>query len=216
MTIIDLKPVRRCEHCNHLIPASMADCPYCSQRAFTRNTPTETEEEPAFEIKPLSPKAKKGILYGCIAVVAVVAIIFIVKGIVGMISKNEPASDEIETEIVFDDVDEFMQDDSEQNQQQVTEEAYPAEPSNQLEAYQYLFNRLKDKEITEEDIEGLSKQDLRILRNWYYAQYGYMFRTDDMREFFEQMPWYEGRYTDVSGMLTDLERRNVEFIKRHE
>ena len=70
--------------------------------------------------------------------------------------------------------------------------------------------------ITEEDIQGLSKRDLKILRNWYYARYGYKFKTADMREFFEQMPWYEGRYSDVSNMLSDLERKNVDFIKRHE
>lgn len=90
MTIIDLKPVRRCGHCNHLIPASMTDCPYCSQRAFFHNTPNEPEEEePAFEMKPLSPKAKKGILFGSIALVAVIAIVFIVQTIANMFVLNK-------------------------------------------------------------------------------------------------------------------------------
>ena len=70
--------------------------------------------------------------------------------------------------------------------------------------------------LTESDIYGYTKNDLRILRNWIYARHGYRFKTADMRSFFENEPWYEGRYDDVSSMLTDIEQQNVEFIKRHE
>ena len=101
MTIIDLKPVRRCGQCNHLIPASMTDCPYCSKRAFTQNTPNESEEEPAFEMKPLSPKAKKGILFGGIALVAVIAIVLIVQAIANMFVLNKSIMEPLDNSTVM-------------------------------------------------------------------------------------------------------------------
>ncbi len=73
-----------------------------------------------------------------------------------------------------------------------------------------------EKVLTESDIQGYSSYDLKIMRNWIFARHGYIFKTTDMRDFFENQSWYYGEYDDVSDMLTDIERYNIDFIKRHE
>jgi hypothetical protein len=70
--------------------------------------------------------------------------------------------------------------------------------------------------LTENDLKGLSKAELRILRNEIYARHGYIFKSEDLREYFSQQPWYSPRYNDVSDKLTAVEKKNVEFIKQHE
>lgn len=70
--------------------------------------------------------------------------------------------------------------------------------------------------LTEKDIAGLSKKELRIIRNEIYARHGYIFKTDDMKVYFSSQPWYKGTRSDVSSLLSDIEKKNVEFIKRHE
>ncbi len=73
-----------------------------------------------------------------------------------------------------------------------------------------------ERDLTYDDIAGLSKQELRIMRNEIYARYGYIFKSKDLREYFSDQPWYSPISRDVSNKLTEIEVRNVEFIKKHE
>ena len=70
--------------------------------------------------------------------------------------------------------------------------------------------------LIEKDLTGLSKNDLKIMRNEIYARYGYIFKTSDMKEHFESQSWYNPQHTDVTSKLTDIEKVNVAFIKEHE
>ena len=71
MTLIDLKPVRRCGECFHLIPAAMKNCPYCHGDVKARpSAPAEApqaDEAVKFQMKPLSPQTKKRLLWGAAA-----------------------------------------------------------------------------------------------------------------------------------------------------
>lgn len=66
------------------------------------------------------------------------------------------------------------------------------------------------------DINGLSSDDLKIMRNEIFARHGYIFKTDDMRQYFSQQSWYNPQYNDVTSMLSAVEKSNVEFIKKFE
>ena len=70
--------------------------------------------------------------------------------------------------------------------------------------------------LTEYDLQGLSKYELKIMRNWIFARHGYIFQSDDMKAFFSAQPWYTPRYNDVTPYLSDIEIKNIDFIKRHE
>lgn len=72
------------------------------------------------------------------------------------------------------------------------------------------------KLLSEKDLFGLSKQELRIMRNEIYARRGYIFKSKDLREYFSKQTWYIPQYEDVTSFLTPIELENIEFIKKHE
>ena len=99
MTIIDLKPVRRCGNCRHLIPASMDDCPYCSQRAYAKRKAVVAEEE-SVEVKPLSPVAKKRIIIGAVAVGLVLVVLFVWQAVANMFVLNKSILEPLDDSVV--------------------------------------------------------------------------------------------------------------------
>lgn len=72
------------------------------------------------------------------------------------------------------------------------------------------------KLLTLADLNGLSKNDLKIMRNEIFARHGYIFRTSDMKSYFSQQIWYHGKYDDVTSMLTNIEKQNITFVKLYE
>lgn len=70
--------------------------------------------------------------------------------------------------------------------------------------------------LSESDLRGMSKYELKVMRNWIFARHGYIFQSDDMKAFFSSQPWYNPRYRDVTPYLSDIEIKNIDFIKRHE
>ncbi|MCD6017639.1 MAG: hypothetical protein K0S53_760 [Bacteroidetes bacterium] len=72
-------------------------------------------------------------------------------------------------------------------------------------------------ELTSKDVENMYRRDLEIMRNAIYARHGYSFKNREMRYFFDtQVAWYIPVSTDVTAELTDLEKKNIELIKRYE
>lgn len=73
------------------------------------------------------------------------------------------------------------------------------------------------KELKKEDLQNLYKGDLEIIRNAIYARHGYSFKTRRIRFIFDQfVPWYMPVSTDVRNDLTELEKKNIDLIKRFE
>ncbi len=72
-------------------------------------------------------------------------------------------------------------------------------------------------ELKKEDLQNLYKGDLEIIRNAIYARHGYSFKTRRVRFIFDQfVPWYMPVSTDVRNELTELEKKNIDLIKRFE
>ncbi len=73
------------------------------------------------------------------------------------------------------------------------------------------------KELSKKDVENLYKGDLEIIRNAIYARHGYSFKTRRIRFIFDQfVPWYMPITTDVRNELSEIEKKNIELIKRYE
>lgn len=87
--------------------------------------------------------------------------------------------------------------------------ADPSAPGNE---FLYLSQRL----LTEQDLAGWSKQDMRTVRNAIYARHGYKFKSADLREYFSRFSWYKPLYDDVDSQLNSIEKKNIAFIKAHE
>jgi len=70
--------------------------------------------------------------------------------------------------------------------------------------------------LNADDVRYLSRFDLRIMRNEIYARHGYIFQTEELRNYFSRQSWYKPLYNDVGPMLSPLEIKNIEFVKRYE
>ncbi len=72
-------------------------------------------------------------------------------------------------------------------------------------------------ELTKADVENMKKGDLEVMRNAIYARHGYSFKNRKMRYFFDHyVDWYIPMNTDIRAKLTDLEKQNIDLIKRYE
>jgi hypothetical protein len=60
------------------------------------------------------------------------------------------------------------------------------------------------------------KGDLEIIRNAIYARHGYSFKNRKMRYVFDQIDWYNPVHVDIRSDLTDLEKKNIDLLKRYE
>lgn len=70
--------------------------------------------------------------------------------------------------------------------------------------------------LTPEALENFSSDDLLIMRNEIFARHGYTFSNESLKSFFSDMSWYQPTLTDVSNLLTDIEKKNIVTIKKAE
>lgn len=88
--------------------------------------------------------------------------------------------------------------------------------NNAIDESEYKYEYLREREMTYDDVEGKSAEELRLMRNYIFARRGYIFESEDMKEYFEQFSWYVPLYYDVTPRLSDIEKYNVNFIKEWE
>ncbi len=81
---------------------------------------------------------------------------------------------------------------------------------------QAILINASNTELKPEDIENLYKGDMEIIRNAIYARHGYTFKYRRMRYIFDKISWYIPVHTEVKDMLTDLEKKNIDLLKRYE
>ncbi len=71
--------------------------------------------------------------------------------------------------------------------------------------------------LTDNDVRHLSKKELRLLRNEIYARHGYIFKSQDLRDYFNRKPWYYGYISNQNDVpLNQTERKNVAMIQKYE
>ncbi|MDW3209097.1 MAG: YARHG domain-containing protein [Reichenbachiella sp.] len=70
--------------------------------------------------------------------------------------------------------------------------------------------------LDETELRTLSKAELRLKRNEFFARLGYIFKSEDLRTHFENTSWYEPEFEDVTSKLTAYDKYNINIIKRIE
>ena len=59
--------------------------------------------------------------------------------------------------------------------------------------------------------------ELRIIRNTIYAEKGYIFQSEDLKNYFEEKSWYQGSISNESQIsLTAREKEFINIVKRYE
>lgn len=66
------------------------------------------------------------------------------------------------------------------------------------------------------ELVELSKAELKIKRNEIFARYGYIFKSEDLREHFSKMTWYKPLYSDVTVFLTEMDKKNISLFSKLE
>jgi hypothetical protein len=75
---------------------------------------------------------------------------------------------------------------------------------------------LRGVSVSQSDIAGLPRAELRRLRNTVYARHGRIFERMELQQYFDGRPWYKkrGDYTDND--LTPVDRDNINLIRAAE
>ncbi|MBK9658299.1 MAG: YARHG domain-containing protein [Chitinophagaceae bacterium] len=66
------------------------------------------------------------------------------------------------------------------------------------------------------DVENMMKEDLQFMRNEIFARHGFCFNKKELRQMFEMEDWYVPNTVDIRGLLTAIEKKNIDLIKRYE
>jgi hypothetical protein len=66
------------------------------------------------------------------------------------------------------------------------------------------------------DVENMMKEDLEFMRNEIFARHGFCFKKKHLRQEFENEDWYVPDTVDIRGRLTEIEKKNIDLIKRYE
>lgn len=79
------------------------------------------------------------------------------------------------------------------------------------------FDFLSEREITETELEKLSRAELGIIRNEILARYGFSFDNPFVTDYLNRTGNYENRLiTDVDAFLSETEKSNIAKIKAFE
>ncbi|HEX2779042.1 MAG TPA: YARHG domain-containing protein [Gemmatimonadaceae bacterium] len=79
-----------------------------------------------------------------------------------------------------------------------------------------LHAQLSTEPFTQWDVNGLTGDDARILRNEIFARHGYAFRDPKLAAYFAALSWYhpDPSFTDAS--LSEIEKGNVKVLRDQE
>jgi hypothetical protein len=76
------------------------------------------------------------------------------------------------------------------------------------------FADLSHRYLTPEELQGLSADDLALVRNEIFARRGRYFKDDALRTYFSQFPWYQPHAWDIP--LSPIEQANVKLVQSFE
>lgn len=87
-------------------------------------------------------------------------------------------------------------DEEENENQNVSEDiSDESEDENQNEDSEYILPNSDTVKLTKADLQGLSKEELRLARNEIFARYGVIFGAADLNAYFGEKTWYQPTIT---------------------
>ena len=79
-----------------------------------------------------------------------------------------------------------------------------------------MREKIAREPITNDMVDGLFVEDLRVLRNEIYARHGRVFKDKELQKYFEAQPWYRPNPDFKDEMLSETESKNLAVIKEVE
>jgi hypothetical protein len=79
------------------------------------------------------------------------------------------------------------------------------------------YDWLSTRAVTEQDLQGKTKEQLRIMRNWLFARKGYIFSDARLQAYFSKQRWYRATTRSIQDSdFTEMERSNIAMIRDRE
>lgn len=75
---------------------------------------------------------------------------------------------------------------------------------------------LRGESLVAADIEGLTQEELRIVRNVHFARYGRKYDQPGLGDYFYSRAWYKPNESYSDSMINDTDKANVDLIVRTE
>lgn len=86
-----------------------------------------------------------------------------------------------------------------------------------LEFFPGKFIMASIQDLDPEELQELTLEELKIMRNEIFARYGYQFRKGgQMDQYFRKTDWYRPQHSNVDSFLTTLEKKNIKLIQQAE
>jgi hypothetical protein len=73
--------------------------------------------------------------------------------------------------------------------------------------------QLLDYVIPDSALAVLNNDELWVLKNTIYARHGMIFQSSDLTAYFRQFSWYNPRFSNVEGRLSEIDWANIENIE---
>jgi hypothetical protein len=83
---------------------------------------------------------------------------------------------------------------------------------NSVESYLTPADRI----VTEAELQGRSKAELRVMRNEVYARHGRVFQSPDLHDYFTRKPWYSQNPSYSDSLLSDVDKGNIRIMQESE
>lgn len=77
-------------------------------------------------------------------------------------------------------------------------------------------NKQSTNDLTNAELSEKNADELRIMRNEIFARHGYIFKSEELKEYFTSKEWYEPLHQDVTDLLTESDKKNIELIVERE
>ncbi|RRJ90099.1 YARHG domain-containing protein [Paenimyroides tangerinum] len=88
-------------------------------------------------------------------------------------------------------------------------QVHAQKPNKQSQYLPGLYPEASKRILKANDLKGLNSFDLKVMRNEIYARHGYIFKTQEMKDYFNEQDWYNGKYKNVDKFLTETERKTL-------
>jgi hypothetical protein len=73
-----------------------------------------------------------------------------------------------------------------------------------------------DRIVTEAELQGRSKAELRVMRNEVYARHGRVFQSPDLHDYFTRKPWYSQNPSYSDSLLNEVDKGNIRLMQESE
>lgn len=179
------------------------------------------EEFETYLVKKTIDK-KQIAVFGGIGILVLLALIGVM--LLGKAKKQDDNKDkepaiEQDTNVDSDLEEELEVEDDVQNEADVTQESEHNEDTNASEA-EYILPKSDKEKLTRADLEGLTKEQLRLARNEIYARHGMIFGVSDLDNYFATKSWYKPTisFTDFDDKveMSIVEEQNIILIQQVE